>query len=81
MCVCVHVCVHVCACVSMHVCVHVCACVSMRVCVCVHVHVFVQPMEALYIIYTYKRLWNCIGTHITPLLIHWDAVYGRHYSM
>ena len=50
-------------------CVHVCPCM----CVCVHVHVFVQPMEALY---TYKRLWDCIGTHIMPLLIHWDAVYG-----
>ena len=69
-----YICMYVCVCV--HVCVHVCPCM----CVCVYM-CMCSCSQWKHYIYTYKTLWDCIGTHITPLLIHWDAVYGRHYSM
>lgn len=45
MCICAHMCKHVCVCVHMYVCtcVHACTCVHLHVCSCVcrHVHVYV----------------------------------------
>jgi hypothetical protein len=48
-CVCVNVCVRVCACVSVTVCVRVCVCKCVCVCVCVYVNVCVCACVYVYV--------------------------------